>query len=163
MKKIIKIMDVITKNEQKEDKKAEEFYKVVIPKGDTEPEENAFDLSPVEELSCRITDHLAQRTSQRFADMVNGKEMGLIKQIISRLDRADSETAVEMLQAMFLLSGKDDEAKDLDIINMCAVYNETAYDDFIFELFDTDEFDWFVVEICMTEACDKKCPPGCFS
>lgn len=164
MKKIIKCMDVITKDEEREeaDRLNKEFYEADQnqPKTENAEPEDDMELTPVEELSCRITDQLAFKTADRFADMVDGKAMDMIRQIIRHLDRTDSETAVGMLQAMFLLNGNADYAKELDIINLCAMYNECAYDDFIYELFDTTEFDWFMTEISMMEAFERSCPFG---
>ena len=168
MKKIIKCMDAITKDEEREeeDRLNKEFYKTDQELSEDEKDDHideALGIEPVEKLSWSITDELAYRTADRFSDMVDGKRMDLIRNIILRLDRADSKVAVAMLQAMFILDGNADYAAELDMIDLCAKYNESAYDDFIFEMFDTDEFDWFITEIGKMEAFERSCPPGFLS
>jgi len=155
-------MDVITKTEENVDGLNEDLNKTVQNRARAVGmEEYASEINPIEEMSYFITQHLAEKMAGIFAEMVDGKGMDIISQIIRKLETADSKTAVEMLKTMLLVNGKDDEAKDLDIISICEAYNIDAFDDFMCELLGSDEFDWFLVEFNLMEAFESSYSHGC--
>jgi hypothetical protein len=74
-----------------------------------------------------------------------------IKQLIRRIEKADAEEAIRMLQAIFLSNGMRTDAEMLDILMTCKPYYESAYDDFMEFFLQTDEIDWFLVESWLDE------------
>ena len=78
--------------------------------------------------------------------MADGMEMSTLKQIVRRIEDADPESVVPMLQAMFLARGMVDIAEDLDMLELCSKYDEDTYFVFFDILFDTDIFEWFSIE-----------------
>lgn len=59
---------------------------------------------------------------------------------------SDNSVAVRKLQSMFLVTGNVRAAEELDLIGICADFDDSAYDVFIDELFDTEMFRWFADE-----------------
>lgn len=167
MKAIKKDKDVIAKEEERKeaDKLNEEFYNLEPPEG--EPDEIMegpdWELSPIDDMSIQITGYLADLTSERFAEMADGMDADTIKQIIRRLNGADHETGVRMLQAMFLIRGMEYAAEDLDILSIIEDFDEGVYDFFIDDLIDTDFFEWFLTEICLENAYKPACLPAILS
>ena len=103
-------------------------------------------LTDAELLCCDIAIHIAHKTAARFEDMADGMEMSTLKQIVRRIEDADPESVVPMLQAMFLARGMVDIAEDLDMLELCSKYDEDTYFVFFDILFDTDIFEWFSIE-----------------
>ena len=103
-------------------------------------------LTDAEMLCCDIAIHIAHKTAARFEDMADGMEMSTLKQIVRRIEDADPESVVPMLQAMFLARGMVDIAEDLDMLELCSKYDEDTYFVFFDILFDTDIFEWFSIE-----------------
>ena len=99
-----------------------------------------------ETLSCDIIIHIADKTAERFEDMADGMEMTTLKQIVRKIEEAEPEVIVPMLQTMFLARGMVDAAKDLDMLELCCRYDEDTYYLFYDILFDMDIFDWFSIE-----------------
>ena len=168
MTKTKKDKDVITKEEEKKatDIINEEFNKIVeeveapeVSDNDAEPEEvEVFDddVTPLEQLAWSIGGFLADRTAERFSEMVSGMEIDLIKRIVHRLENSKPEQAVSMLQMMFMVSGMEHAAEDLDIIGFCNHYSDCSYDFFIDDLFQTDVFDWFLVDNWIEEGIERR-------
>ena len=96
--------------------------------------------------NCDIAIHIAHKTAARFEDMADGMEMSTLKQIVRRIEDADPESVVPMLQAMFFARGMVDIAEDLDMLELCSKYDEDTYFVFFDILFDTDIFEWFSIE-----------------
>ena len=167
MKVIKKDKDVIAKEEERKeaDKLNEEFYNTGIPEEMTDDasDESEWELSPVEDMSIQIAGYLSDLTSERFAAMVDGMEVDTIKQIVGRLNGAGHEEAVRMMQAMFLISGMEYAAEDLDILSFIEDFDECVYDFFIDDIFSTDFFDWFLTEMCLEKAYKPACLPPILS
>ena len=125
--------------------KNKEFYEV---EKDAKPkyEIDVTGLTDAEILSSDIIIHIAEKTAERFEDMADGMEMSTLKQIVRRIEDADPESVVPMLQAMFLARGMVDIAEDLDMLELCSKYDEDTYFVFFDILFDTDIFEWFSIE-----------------
>ena len=107
--------------------------------------------------------YLSELTSERFAAMVDGMEVDTIKQIVGRLNGAGHEEAVRMMQAMFLISGMEYAAEDLDILSFIEDFDECVYDFFINDIFSMDFFDWFLTEMCLEKAYKPACLPPILS
>ena len=149
MTKIKKDKDVITNEEEKKEadiiseesgKAADDPETSGVTNSDPEPdasEEFDDDVTPLEELAWSIGGFLADRTAERFSEMVNGMEIDLIKRIVHRLENSKPEQAVSMLQVMFMVSGMENAAEDLDILGYCNHYSDCSYDFFIDDLFQT--------------------------
>ena len=120
--------------------KNKEFYEV---EKDVKAED---EIDESETLSCDIIIHIADKTAERFEDMADGMEMTTLKQIVRKIEEAEPETIVPMLQTMFLARGMVDAAKDLDMLELCFRYDEDTYYLFYDILFDSDIFDWFSIE-----------------
>lgn len=167
MKVIKKDKDVIAKEEERKeaDKLNEEFYNTGIPEEMTDDvsDESEWELSSVEDMSIQIAGYLSELTSERFAAMVDGMEVDTIKQIVGRLNGAGHEEAVRMMQAMFLISGMEYAAEDLDILSFIEDFDECVYDFFINDIFSTDFFDWFLTEMCLEKAYKPACLPPILS
>ena len=127
------------------DIKNKEFYEV---EKDTKAKDKIDEIGPDESetLSCEIIIHIADKTAERFEKMADGMEMSTLKQIVRRIEEAEPETIVPMLQTMFLARGMVDAAKDLDMLELCFRYDEDTYYLFYDILFDTDIFDWLSIE-----------------
>ena len=104
------------------------------------------DCADEEQMSFDIVMKLAFMTEERFEDIVFEMGIATVKQLVRRIEETDPETAVKMLQTMFLTYGKTDMACALDILNICAEHDEDTYCYFMDALFDSDIFDWFSVE-----------------
>jgi len=103
------------------DIKNKEFYEVEKDTGCKE-EKKVPGLTDAEMLCCDIAIHIAHKTAARFEDMADGMEMSTLKQIVRRIEDADPESVVPMLQAMFLARGMVDIAEDLDMLELCSKY-----------------------------------------
>lgn len=114
------------------------------------------DITPVEDLAWTIGGFLADRTAERFSEMVNGKEIALIKCIVHRLEHSRPKEAVKMIQMMFMVSGMEHAAEDLDILEYCHKQTDCSYDFFIDDLFQTDVFDWFLVDNWIDEGIERR-------
>lgn len=168
MAKIKNDKDVITKEEEKKaaDIINEELNKIVIELDDPEvpdTDEEAYgledfddDVTPLEQLAWSIGGFLADRTAERFSEMVSGMDIYLIKRIVHRLESSKPEQAVSMLQMMFMVSGMEHAAEDLDIIGFCNHYSDCSYDFFIDDLYQTDVFDWFLVDNWIEEGIERR-------
>ena len=146
-----------------EEKKIAEELREAITKMENESDEDkaslkeeTCDMRPQEEMSCDIAIHLAYMTESRFEDMIEGMEIDTIKQLVRRIENTEAEAAVKMLQTMFLARGMVDAAIDLDILKICADYDEDAYEFFVDVLYDSDVFDWFSVECLFDDYKDKE-------
>ena len=104
------------------------------------------DCADDEQLSFDIVMKLAFMTEERFEDIVFEMGITTVKQLVRRIEETDPETAVKMLQTMFLTYGMSDMAFALDILNICAEHDEDAYFYFMDAIFDSDIFDWFSIE-----------------
>ena len=51
------------------------------------------DITPIEDLAWTIGGFLADRTAERFSEMVDGKEIALIKCIVHRLEHSKPKEA----------------------------------------------------------------------
>ena len=83
---------------------------------------------------------------ESFEEMTDGMDANTVEEIILRMKYADNSEAVRMLQSMFLVTGDVRAAEELDLIGICADFDDSAYDVFIDELFDTEMFRWFADE-----------------
>ena len=61
-----------------------------------------------------------------------------------------------MIQMMFMVSGMEHAAEDLDILGYCHKQTECSYDFFIDDLFQTDVFDWFLVDNWIDEGIERR-------
>lgn len=162
MKGIFKFNDVITTDEKEEiaDKLREEFYRIEQDAVDVETEvqeDDDWELTPVDEMSMAISAELANMTTERFDEMIDGMSIDFIKEIIARLRSSYYKTAVRMIQAMFLINGYEDAVKALDLLMVFEKYNEDIYECFIIDLFDTDLFEWFLTDMCIHDNCEQSC------
>lgn len=140
----ILVVDPI-KYRQMADIKNKEFYEVEKDK-ECKEEKKVPGLTDAELLCCDIAIHIAHKTAARFEDMADGMEMSTLKQIVRRIEDADPESVVPMLQTMFLARGMVDITEDLDMLELCSKYDEDTFFVFYDILFDTDIFDWFSIE-----------------
>ena len=101
-------------------------------------------------LAYRIASYLAEVTAERFAEAVLDMEMETIEEIMMRMQNADSEALVGMLQVLFIAKGMKYAAEDLDLLIECDGFDDTSYFFFQDELADTKEFEWFRLK-CMLE------------
>ncbi len=120
---------------------------------DPEPE------SPMSEVIA----FLAEKSADRFDYMADGMEMIVLKEIVYRMEHTDPETAVIMLQSMFMAKGLEAAAVDLDILNVFSEYDADTYETFIDELFDTEIFNQFLVSNWLDEAFVKVGDRSCLS
>ena len=109
------------------------------------------DIAPEEILASDVSNYLAIKAADSFTTAVDGLNMVSIKQLIRRIEKADAEEAIKMLQAIFLSNGMRTDAEMLDILMTCKPYYESAYDDFMEFFLQTDEIDWFLVESWLDE------------
>lgn len=109
------------------------------------------DIAPEEILASDVSSYLAVKAADSFTTAVDGLDMISIKQLIRRIEKADAEEAVKMLQAIFLSNGMRTDAEMLDILMTCKTHYESAYDDFMEFFLQTDEIDWFLVESWLDE------------
>ena len=153
MKNIIKFKDVITTDEKKEiaDKLEEEYRKTKDMPPEDDAADNDVELTPIEELAELVINQVVCTAIRGFADMVNGMDIELTREIIRRMGYSNAETATRVLQAMFLITERTDEADMMDLIGICAEFYSDAYDFFVDELFDTEMFDWFFLERMLEE------------
>ena len=131
------------KENTEEEKKIVEELKEAIEKAEEAAED---ELTPVEELSCRVAGHLAFMAAERFEPIADEMGMEAAKKFVTRIEISDYKTAVRMLQAMFLAKGMVHAAEELDIMDHCEEYDNDAYFIFMDSLFDTDIFDWYSIE-----------------
>lgn len=143
--------DILNKTFYENGKEGADKPEVPIP--ETGPSE-CEDLSDEEQMSCDIAMQLAFMTEERFEDLVDDLTFRTVKKLVRRIGNSDPKSAVKMLQSMFLTYDMADMADALDILNICADYDEDAYSVFVQVLFDTDVFDWFSVE-CMLDDYDE--------
>ena len=157
MKNIVNCMNVITKEEKREeaDRLRDEFYKA--GNESFEQETDDMEMTPVEELTGLIISQLVYSAYRSFDEMIDGLAIATIKDILCRMNHSSNDLAVRMLQSMFLITGNVSAAEELDIIGICAEFDDSAYDLFIDELFQTDLFDWFLVEKCLEDAYERPC------
>ena len=101
-------------------------------------------------LAYRIASCIAEVTAERFAEAVSDMEPEAIEEIMMRLQNADSEALVGMLQVLFIAKGMKYAAEDLDILIECDEFEDISYFLFQDELADTKEFEWFRLK-CMLE------------
>ena len=90
-------------------------------------------------------------------------EMFILKEIVYRMEHTDPETAVIMLQSMFMTKGLENAAVDLDTLNIFSEYDADVYETFIDELFDTEIFNQFLVSNWLDEAFGKIGDRSCLS
>ena len=163
MKNIIKLVDVIAQEEEREeaDKLSEAFSNDEERGSDQECDD--WNLTPAEELSLRISTDLADMTAARFSEMVEGMEIDYIESIVRRLNHTNHKTAVRMIQGMFLIKGYEDAALSLDFLMACQEHVDEIYDWFIEDLFETRFFEWFLTEACIKDSYASNCLSACLS
>lgn len=111
----------------------------------------------------KVIAFLAEKSADRFDYMADGMEMIVLKEIVYRIEHTDPETAVVMLQSMFMAKGLEAAAVDLDILNVFSEYDADTYETFIDELFDTEIFNQFLVSNWLDEAFGKVGDQSCLS
>ena len=151
MKNIMKFRNVNTTDEEKqiEEQLREAFDRFSQDTSEdqiNEEEQGMQKLTPVEEMSNLIMSQLAISAYESFEEMTDGMDANTVEEIILRMKYADNSEAVRMLQSMFLVTGNVRAAEELDLIGICADFDDSAYDVFIDELFDTEMFRWFADE-----------------
>ena len=107
------------------------------------------DMLEPSEMECFTSDiicSLADRTVDCFREMILGLDKETARIIYSVLNEHDSMKAAGMLRMMFGIAGMEQEAYNVDLINICAFYDDTAYDFFMECIRDTDILGWFMVE-----------------
>ena len=154
MIKPIRIKDVIKEKPEKsleeELKQREQAIYLELDAACTDSKYDS-DLSPTETLASEIVFRLAAKAAESFTGAVDGLNIISIKQLVSMMEDAESEEAVGMLQAVLLSNGKRTDAEMLDLLNLCKMYYEGAFDDFIDCFMQADEIDWFVVDNWLDE------------
>lgn len=111
----------------------------------------------------KVIAFLAEKSADRFDYMADGMEMIVLKEIVYRMEHTDPETALVMLQSMFMAKGLESAAVDLDILNVFSEYDADTYETFIDELFDTEIFNQFLVSNWLDEAFGKVGDGSCLS
>ena len=146
---------------EEEKKMAQELNEVIEKRQQEETHDcddgivTSRELSPAGRLAYNIADHLAEVTAERFSDMIDGMDMEIAKQIVRRLQAADAEALVGMLQEMFLVKGMVHAAEELDLLSECEEYEESIYWRFQDMISDQEVFEWFRIE-CMIENCSNE-------
>lgn len=151
MKNIMKFRNVNTTDEEKqiEEQLREAFdrFSQDTSEDHTKEEEKGMQkLTPVEEMSNLIMSQLAISAYESFEEMTDGMDANIVEEVILRMKYSDNSVAVRKLQSMFLVTGNVRAAEELDLIGICADFDDSAYDVFIDELFDTEMFRWFADE-----------------
>jgi hypothetical protein len=104
IKKITKKNEKVTSQEE-ERKEAEirnkEFYLIGTETVNMEVDYDP-DIAPEEILASDVASYLAVKAADSFTTAVDGLDMISIKQLIRRIEKADAEEAIKMLQAIFL-------------------------------------------------------------
>ena len=110
-----------------------------------------YELSDVEKLSDMITYILAEMAAKRFQEKVKGMSKKEINVLVRPLDCRSPKFTYGMLKMFFLVSGDKNMADILDLVNVCAEYDECAYDSFYDYFVDTDIMGWHLLESLMKE------------
>ena len=128
----------------------------IIAEKETEEEQKnlpgKLSLTPTESLHMKIINNLAYNIAEYFEDMIDGKKVDIAKSLVCRMNECDGRTAVEILRAMFLITGDERAAKELDLLDVCAEFYDYSYDWFIEDLFDFELFEWILMEACIEDA-----------
>lgn len=101
-----------------------------------------YKLSDVEKLSDMITYILAEMAAKRFREKVKDMSQKEINVLVRPLDCRSPKFTYGMLKLFFLVSGDKNMAEVLDLVSVCAEYDECAYDSFYDYFVDTDIMDW---------------------
>ena len=101
-----------------------------------------YELSDVEKLSDMITYILAEMAAKRFREKVKDMSQKEINVLVRPLDCRSPKFTYGMLKLFFLVSGDKNMAEVLDLVSVCAEYDECAYDSFYDYFVDTDIMDW---------------------
>lgn len=102
---------------------------------------------------CPVIETLAERTADRFMDMAIDLDMNGTMELVAHLQdaqcRADPKLAVTLMKCIFIASGMREAAKDLELLDNCCIKDGSAYEVFTDAFMETEEMDWFQLEIIM--------------
>ncbi len=165
MKMICKETDGNANEERRQAEELNREFYVIDPEelADKVNNEHTPEDSEPEALMSKVIAFLAEKSADRFDYMADGMEMFVLKEIVYRMEHTDPETAVIMLQSMFMTKGLENAAVDLDILNIFSEYDADVYENFIDELFDTEIFNQFLVSNWLDEAFGKVGDRSCLS
>lgn len=165
MKMICKEKDGNANEERRQAEELNREFYVIDPEEFADKDNNEYtpeDPEP-EALMSKVIAFLAEKSADRFDYMADGMEMFILKEIVYRMEHTDPETALIMLQSMFMTKGLENAAVDLDILNIFSEYDADVYETFIDELFDTEIFNQFLVSNWLDEAFGKVGDRSCLS
>jgi len=91
-------------------------------------------------------------TGERFTDMVDGKRLSDIRQMVVSIQESDPVDAVRMLRMTFFSHGMTVEAEDLEILDICAGIDSDIHEYFIDSFMQEEDIDWFAVESWIDES-----------
>ena len=105
----------------------------------------------VEEFAEAAAGILADLAADRFLRMLKDREEEIISGMAATLSEVwkglSAENAVIVLQRIFRTFGKDLDAEDLDVLGVCAMYDELVFDYFMDAFLGSEEISFFLPEI----------------
>ena len=105
----------------------------------------------VEEFAEAAAGILADLAADRFLRMLKDREEEIISGMAATLSEVwkglSAENAVIVLQRIFRTFGRDLDAEDLDVLGVCAMYDELVFDYFMDAFLGSEEISFFLPEI----------------
>ena len=102
---------------------------------------------------------IADLAANRFKEMTKELDQKKINVLARGIDRCRPVEAIALLKMFFLVAGDKSLADIMDIIDMCADYDEIAYDLFFDSFADTDIMDWNLVDSWLEDECGDEWDP----
>lgn len=93
-----------------------------------ESEDDEWKPTETQELASGIVFEVAERTGERFIRLIEGNDPEIVMGMLKALERSFYRTDVYVLRTLFLVSGMKDAVNDLDLLDICYVYDEGVYD-----------------------------------
>lgn len=119
---------------------------------DMEKDIPEWEPTEVEQLSSSIGFFIAEMAAERFQAAVKGMDQKAINTLVRAIETGSRTLgAVPLLKMFFLVAGDKLMAEVIDLVGVCAEYDECAYDMFYDALTDTDIMDWHLVESWLEE------------
>ena len=100
-----------------------------------DPEDYSNDA---EDLSAYIAEFLADSAANSFKEVMNNLSEEKAAAIAGLISYADSESLVKILQTIFIMADMRYAAKQLDLLEFCYSYDESAYYYFEDEFYDNE-------------------------
>ena len=129
---------------------------------DKEVEKDNDDWEPteVEQLSDCISYCVAEMVANRFQAAVKGMDQRAINALVRAIEAGSrAYGSVPLLKMFFLIAGDKLMAEVIDLVGVCAEYDDCAYDMFYDYLIETDIMDWNVIESIFEEKCGDEYTP----